>query len=606
MAKNYVVLCNFCLGKAEFMKFLRYSSSRLRILKNVEYMIGKLTCTENFHATLILIVKRFCFIIADDMRRRFLLHIFFILSVAINFPPRAAAETRVLSLKSLLDEMVDYERIARRPAPEYFFKQFSSFDRNSKSPDNPLTWFANIDNTDGMGGALRREKNQGRLEWVFFESDGPGAIVRMWFGGKFPKGTIRFYFDGSATPGMEAPLYEFSTARGFVPGPFSMETALTPSGGGMNVYLPIPFARRLKITYDEMAPIKLIPRTPSRWYHIDYRLYPKEVPVRTFSMAEYNSSKPELIAAGKVLLNPLDFSGGKKISEERVLEPGREFRVDLAKGPAAVRALEIQLKADDMSKALRALAIRISFDDEETVFSPVGDFFGSGKGLNELASWYRTVSRDGVMKCRWVMPFQSSARVTIVNYGKQPANVRLSVSTGDWDWDQNSMYFHANWHAQYPVPTRPFKDWNYITITGKGLYVGDALSVYNPVKEWWGEGDEKIYVDGEDFPSVFGTGTEDYYGYSWGGTKLFQTPFTNQVRVDGPKNKGNTVDTRTRNLDAVPFSKSLKFDMEIWHWSDCNVSYAVTTYWYGLPGASCNIKTSPENLSAPLPGDTVK
>ena len=540
------------------------------------------------------------------MTRRFRAYIIFILSIAIFSPPCAAAQAEVVSLKSLLEEMIDFENIARWPAPEYSFKQFSSFDRNSKTPGNPLTWFANIDNTDGMGDALRREKNQGRTEWVFFESDGPGAVVRMWFGGRFPKGTIRFYFDGSGAPGIEAPLYEFSTGRGFVPGPFSIETALTPSGGGMNIYLPIPFARHCKITYDETAPVKLIPRTPSRWYHIDYRLYPKGVPVRTFSMAEYNSLKPELLAAGKVLLNPPDFSGGKKITEQRVIEPGREFTLELPKGPAAVRALELSLKADDMSKALRALAIRISFDNEETVVSPVGDFFGSGKGLNELKSWYRTVNKNGFMNCRWVMPFQNSARITIVNYGKQPATVRLSVATGDWNWDQNSMRFHANWHSQYPIPTRPFKDWNYITITGKGMYVGDALSVYNPTQEWWGEGDEKIYVDGESFPSIFGTGTEDYYGYSWGGTKLFQTPFVNQVRVDGPRNKGNTVDTRTRNLDAIPFSKSLKFDMEIWNWSDVNVAYAVTTYWYGLPGASSNIKPSPENLNPTLPGDTTR
>lgn len=210
------------------------------------------------------------------------------------------------------------------------------------------------------------------------------------------------------------------------------------------------------------------------------------------------------------------------------------------------------------------------------------------------------------MTCRWVMPYQKSARVTVENFGKQPVTVRLDLAIGDWGWDGRSMLFHANWRYEYPIPTRPPKDWNYITVAGRGVYAGDALSVFSPEPEWWGEGDEKIYVDGESFPSVFGTGTEDYYGYSWGGTKLFQTPFVNQVRADGPKNQGHTVVTRTRNLDGIPFSKSLKFDMEIWHWKDCRVAYAVTTYWYAMPGAAVNIKPSPEKLDAPLPGNAPK
>ena len=90
------------------------------------------------------------------------------------------------------------------------------------------------------------------------------------------------------------------------------------------------------------------------------------------------------------------------------------------------------------------------------------------------------------------------------------------------------MHFHANWHYEYPIHAygaRGTKDWNYIEAQGKGVYVGDNLAVMNPVKEWWGEGDEKIYVDGEKFPSHFGTGTEDYYGYAWCWPVAFQHPF---------------------------------------------------------------------------------
>ncbi len=178
------------------------------------------------------------------------------------------------------------------------------------------------------------------------------------------------------------------------------------------------------------------------------------------------------------------------------------------------------------------------------------------------------------MVCRWVMPYKESARISVSNLGKTPVRVKLLAKMGEWKWDERSMHFHANWRQQFPLATRPYSDWNFITTNGQGVYVGDTLCVMNPVTAWWGEGDEKIWMDKEFFPSHFGTGTEDYYCYSWCDPRRFQTPFANQVRCDGPGNKGQTVVTRTRNLDAIPFTKSLKFDMEVWHWADCQVAYA--------------------------------
>jgi hypothetical protein len=82
---------------------------------------------------------------------------------------------------------------------------------------------------------------------------------------------------------------------------------------------------------------------------------------------------------------------------------------------------------------------------------------------------------------------------------------------------------------------------------------------------------------------------------------LFQTPFANQTRCDGPGNKGQTCVTRTRSLDAIPFTKSLKFDMEVWNWADCKVAYAATTYWYAVPGATSNRGPEPQEAARELP-----
>jgi hypothetical protein len=289
---------------------------------------------------------------------------------------------------------------------------------------------------------------------------------------------------------------------------------------------------------------------------------------------------------------------------DNYLEPGKEVSVDLPAGPAAVRQLHVSVYTEDcessneFAEGMRSTIIRMTFDGKETVWCPVGDFSGSGVGLNELISWYRRVWNCGLMESYWVMPYQKSARITLVNLGKQKVKVCAFAKAGDWNWDARSMHFHAAWRQERGIPTRPYRDWNYVTVTGKGVYMGDTLAVFNPLNAWWGEGDEKIWVDGESFPSHFGTGTEDYYGYSYGNPTVFQTPFCNQPRVDG--HAGHTTNTRTRILDAIPFEKSIKVDMEIWHWKDVKVDYAVATYWYALPGATSNRTPQPEEAAAPI------
>jgi hypothetical protein len=111
------------------------------------------------------------------------------------------------------------------------------------------------------------------------------------------------------------------------------------------------------------------------------------------------------------------------------------------------------------------------------------------------------------------------------------------------------------------------------------------------VTAWWGEGDEKIFVDGESFPSWFGTGSEDYYGYAWSDPKPFQHAYHNQTLCDGPGTKGRTSVNRFHILDSIPFTTSFKFDMEFWHWTPkIDVPHAATSYWYARPGSTDDFK----------------
>ena len=99
------------------------------------------------------------------------------------------------------------------------------------------------------------------------------------------------------------------------------------------------------------------------------------------------------------------------------------------------------------------------------------------------------------------------------------------------------------------------------------------------------------------FPSHFGTGTEDYFGYAWGTAAPFEAPFHAQPRGDANNGPGHTTNTRTRVLDRIPFQESFKLNMELMHWrSGGTVDYATTTYWYANDGAQGNGQTSPARV----------
>lgn len=507
---------------------------------------------------------------------------------------------QTVSLRSLLAEMTDYSAFATWPAPAYTLKQASSYDRAETNPAVAATWFANNDSAQ----FIRIEENRGHREWVIMEHGGPGAITRMWLPlePSKDKQIIRFYFDGSATPGIEAVFNELLSGRGFVKPPLafvaSNETDLRNQlkaapkvlrGVGGDLYLPMAFARGCKITLDQVP----------FYYIINYRAYEPGVAVETFSMTGYADAHAALKKAGEALLA----TPGLKVRERgrrATLDPGAELVLNLPRGAAAVRNLRVQINPKDAPQALRSTVVTAAFDGEPTVWCPMGEFFGAGARLNPVQDWFRAVRADGALFARWVMPYQKTGRLALKNVGKDPVTVTLAADTAPWTWNDRSLLFHANWRFQGAIKTRPLSDWNYIEIQGRGVYVGDTLTAFNPVDPWYGEGDERIYIDGEAFPSHLGTGTEDYYGYAWGMVRFFNSPFISQPQNDAPKGwRGFTTTSRVRMLDRIPLRTSLKFDMEISHHVETVLDYAVGTFWYARPGATHN--RPPQTTDAALP-----
>ena len=495
-----------------------------------------------------------------------------------------------VSLDSLLNEMVDTESIARWPEQEFTCKQASSYDRKKVAPDKP-GWFANHDNTE----YIRTEENEGRKEQVMMDADGPGAMVRFWLTVGGPKtGVIRIYLDGATAPAVTFP--EFSLLKGDLKVGAPLAQA-HPGELGNTLYLPIPYARHCKVTWEEQS-------KGARYYHINYRTYAAGTEVKTFALPQVEAAQTLIEDVNRKLKSPAQFVAGPMASLHQVLSPGAEASLDLPARASAVQVLELLLKTDDLTeveRALRSIVVKLTFDGEVTAWCPATDFFGTAVGMNDLHSWYRNVSADGMMRCRWVMPYEKSAKITLLNVGSRPVKAALQATTSPWRWDSRSMHFHAAWHHEAGLKTPPPSDWNYIKIAGRGVYAGDSLAIYNPVATWYGEGDEKIWVDGESFPSHLGTGTEDYYNYSYAPKPVHQTPFANLVRQDQPMTQGWNVMSRCRLLDGIPFRQSLQFDMELISWKPTQMTYEATTYWYAFPNVSSNVKPQPQVAAGPIP-----
>ncbi len=489
--------------------------------------------------------------------------------VAIGcFAIQFAGAAEPITLESLLPDMIDLKSLSEFPEPAYTCKQFSSYDRKSVSPTEE-NWFANAD----AGQYLRVEEREGRKEYVMMDAAGPGAVARIWSAN--PGGTLRIYLDGAEKPVLAARMDALLGGRvEGIPSPLAGVRGL-----GWNLYFPIPYAKHCKITSD----------SGNFYYHVGYRTYPAGTKVVTFSMDQLPPLARKINELADRLNSPR-LGGGPPADRQRSamkakVDAGRTETLAELTGGGAICELHFDVKELN-ARALREVILKITFDGQKTVEVPLGDFFGSAPGVNPYAALPLGMTHNKELWSHWYMPFRDTAKIEVTNLGLRSARFSGSVATVAYAWTERSMYFHAGWRIEIDAPVRPFRDWNYLTAKGKGVFAGAAMNIANRTKIWWGEGDEKIYVDGETFPSHFGTGTEDYYSYAWCCWDLFSHAYHNQPRCDGPKNYGQTSVNRFHILDRIPFTTDFRFDMELWSHNPLPVDMAVTTYWYARPGGT--------------------
>lgn len=265
-----------------------------------------------------------------------------------------------------------------------------------------------------------------------------------------------------------------------------------------------------------------------------------------------------------------------KVSPCITLEPQSIISLANIKGSGAIQHIWITVNP----RELRRLIFRCYWDDEKTpsVEVPLGDFFCTGwckPGLvNSLAV---CVNPTSALNCYWEMPFRKSAKITIESLSDVASEgFFYQIDYTLTEVPEEAAYFHAQWRRNNPLP---YKEVHTILdgVSGQGHYVGTYMAWGINNNGWWGEGEIKFYMDDDrDFPTICGTGTEDYFCGAWGfvypeGNYCeFSTPYSGMPQVikpDGFTQSNHRFSLyRWHIMDPVRFEKDLRVTMQALGW----------------------------------------
>lgn len=510
-----------------------------------------------------------------------------------------------LSYRDLIARLTDMRRLATPPLLGERSGTFSSFDRRSRydaSTKQYLDWDANNDGT----GFIREE--DGGI--VVFESDGPGVIWRVW-SAFADMGHIQIYIDHAPEPVVDLPfrdLFERHPANLNPLGILNLPQLTPTLSRGRNRFIPIPFNKHCKVRF--------LPGW-GLYYHFTYTLFNYETTVESYSGHLTSAEWIALAEADRTLSlrgYHIPTYPQSQITHQHVSIPaGATVDATVLEGMQAIDGFHVQFDpySENFELTLRQLNINIFWDGEEqaSVNAPLTHFFGS-HGLH----FHRTAPlgmTTGYGYSNWYMPFQHKAHITLTNHGNNDASLHIIISHRPIDDGAQLLRFHALWHVdawqEHLEGTGREIDWPLLVTHSRGRFCGMHLHVTNQWHEpaesptswwngvwdqknidwWWGEGDEKFFVDGETFPSTFGTGSEDYVGYAWAAEPpfpMFESAYASQPYLPINAN-GQTSVNRLHVCDDVPFHHSFagyieKYKPNKWGYHN-QCSYAAVVFWYG-------------------------
>jgi hypothetical protein len=542
----------------------------------------------------------------------------------------AASQIKTLTYPEIVSRLYDLVHVAETPGKGERSGNWTSYGRAAQF-DATSGEYRNWGSLDDGSGFLRKEGDDG----IVAEVKGPGVIWRVW--SAFPsQGHIKYFIDGAEAPVLDMPFEEyFNNAKK----PFDYPELTGVLSRGYNSYVPIAFNKSIKI---------VLGKGWGAYYHFNYTLLSEGTSVPSFRGFFDDTERAALDTANRILSRRGDPAGAdtgdELLTRDIRIPAGKTVRVADLRGARAITSirvnpLDVEAAAGhshDRSREiqiLRQLVMQIVWDNESVpaVWSPLGDFFGSAPGVNRYRSIPMGMTSDHLYSS-WYMPFSSRAVLELKNEGPSPRRIRITIAHRTEPRADRMLRFHAKWHrddfgthgADRYLKGDRWPDWPVLMADGgPGRFCGFHLHVWNPnpmgskrkkiaegwgdlnarqldmlntVGEdrlWWGEGDEKFFVDGERFPSTFGTGSEDYFGYAWAAfhPALFDSAF--QALTLNNNNFGHISNVRFQIADNVPFQSSFEAVIEKYHPNAWPLLYAATVYWYQAPGTADTYRPVP-------------
>jgi len=303
---------------------------------------------------------------------------------------------------------------------------------------------------------------------------------------------------------------------------------------------------------------------------------------------------------------------GWKVNPFIYINPGETFTLAEIEGEGAINHIWMTPVCD-----YRLTILKIYWDNETTpsVEVPVGDFFAAGWGMGfepKIRSLAVCVNPRSGLNCYWTMPFRKKCKIVLENIDTKKAGVYYQIDYTLTDVPDDEAYFHAQFNRVHALPSKEV--YTIVDgIKGKGQYVGTYIAHGAYGQKWWGEGEIKFYLDGDtDFPTICGTGEEDYFCGSYGYDEVedqngvinyteFSSPYTGfyYFKDDDKTSFATKIgEYRWHITDPIRFEHDLKVTIQCMGWQSegrylpLNDDLASVAYWY---------QTEPHNPFPKLP-----
>jgi hypothetical protein len=299
---------------------------------------------------------------------------------------------------------------------------------------------------------------------------------------------------------------------------------------------------------------------------------------RSISAENFDGAKGQggMAIEGTGAIAARELGQGWKVSPSIHIAGGSTITLAEIEGPGAIQHIWLTVHPEHW----RRLVLRMYWDGEETpsVETPIGDFFCNGWGERcNITSLAVAVNPAGGFNCYWEMPFRQRARITVENLA--PDEVRgfyYQITYTLTDVPEDRAYLHAQWRRSNPLP---YMDVHTILdgIQGQGHFVGVYMAWGVNNSGWWGEGEIKFYMDGDgEWPTICGTGTEDYFGGAWnfehprGEYGVFSSPYSGLPQVIKPDGLYRSQQRfgmyRWHIMDPIRFKQDLRVTMQALGW----------------------------------------